>query len=122
MRRFFSSPLLLLLSLAFWQGELNAHDTDASTGLIKAEGWEAVRSICTECHAALLITQNAGSRAVWESRVRWMQEAHGLRPLASDEEQAILDYLASNYPQKATSRRAALAASLMPGNPYEVDN
>ena len=122
MRNFLYSQLLMLCSLAIWQNSLSAQEIDTNSGLIKAEGWEVVRSTCTECHAALLITQNAGNRSVWESRIRWMQETQGLRALAADEEQTILDYLTSNYPQKAASRRAALPAALMPSNPYEADD
>jgi hypothetical protein len=101
---------------------LSAQETDSASGLIKAEGWQVVQSTCTECHAALLITQNAGNRAVWESRIRWMQETQGLRLLAAEEEQTILDYLESNYPQKAASRRAVLPAQLMPSNPYAAED
>ena len=113
---------LLLLGALLWPTVFSAQETDAASGLIKAEGWQVVQSTCTECHAALLITQNAGNRAVWESRIRWMQETQGLRNLAVDEEQTILDYLASNYPQKAATRRAALPAQLMPSNPYEAED
>jgi flagellar motor switch protein FliG len=51
-----------------------------------------------------------------------MQETQGLRLLAPDEEQTILDYLASSYPQKAATRRAALPAQQMPSNPYEAED
>ena len=112
----------LLLATLFWTTVFSAQETDPASGLIKAEGWEVVQSTCTECHAALLITQNAGNRSVWESRIRWMQETQGLRLLATNEEQTILDYLASNYPQKAATRRAALPAQQMPGNPYEAED
>lgn len=112
----------LLLGTLLWPTLLSAQETDSTSGLIKAEGWQVVKSTCTECHAALLITQNAGNRAVWESRIRWMQETQGLRALAADEEQTILDYLESNYPQKAATRRAALPAQLMPSNPYEAED
>ena len=111
----------LLLGTIIWP-VLSAQETDSASGLIKAEGWQVVQSTCTECHAALLITQNAGNRAVWESRIRWMQETQGLRLLAVEEEQTILDYLESNYPQKAASRRAVLPAQLMPSNPYEAED
>ena len=104
------------------QGTISAQETDPATGLIKAEGWEVVQSTCTECHAALLITQNSGNLSVWESRIRWMQETQGLQQLESNEEQTILNYLATNYPQKSASRRASLATDLMPENPYEAND
>ena len=110
--------LALLGFLALGSYSMQAQEIDSASGLIKAEGWETVQTTCTECHAALLITQNAGNRAVWESRIRWMQDTQGLRALESDEETVILNYLSNNYPQKSASRRAGLPAHLMPANPY----
>ena len=53
--------------LAFFQfGQLSAQELERVTGLVLADGWQAVQANCTECHSALLITQNSGSREVWE--------------------------------------------------------
>ncbi len=99
-----------------------AQETDSSTGLIVAEGWETVRATCTECHSAQLITSNSGSRAVWKSRILWMQDTQGLQQLTQDTEDTILSYLADHYGQKEASRRAALPAALMPANPYPTQD
>jgi len=69
-----------------------------------------------------LIIQNSGSKAVWESRIRWMQETQGMHELDSELEESILNYLAANYGQKDSSRRSPLAQNLLPANPYENDN
>ena len=97
-----------------------AQPSDPATGLVQAEGWETVRETCTMCHAAQLITQNSGSRAVWKSRISWMQDTQGLRQLAAEEEDVILSYLAAQYGPKESTRRAGLAPQLMPMNPYPV--
>lgn len=96
-----------------------AQEIDSFTGLKMSEGWLLVQATCTECHSAQLIAQNSGTRAVWKSRVRWMQETQGLGQLTDTVENSILDYLASNYGQKPASRRAGLPSTLMPDNPYE---
>lgn len=97
----------------------SAQDTESVERLIVDDGWQAVQENCTECHSTLLITQNSGSKAVWESRIRWMQETQGLQQLEESLEESILNYLAQNYGQKESSRRASLPVILMPDNPYE---
>ena len=97
----------------------SAQDTESVERLIVDDGWQAVQENCTECHSTLLITQNSGSKAVWESRIRWMQETQGLQQLEDSLEESILNYLAQNYGQKESSRRASLSITLMPDNPYE---
>ena len=101
---------------------VSGQDIDDESGLIQAEGWEVVKSTCTECHAGMMITQNAGNLAVWESRIRWMQETQGLRALSGEEEATILKYLSANYPQNASSRRAGLPTHLLPTNPAEASD
>ena len=116
-------PILLLSAVitAIQPQESAAQETDSETGLIKENGWLLVRSNCTACHSPLLITQNSGNRAVWESRIRWMQQTQGLGVLVPEVENQILDYLATHYGQKQSSRRAPLAAHLLPpdSNPLE---
>ena len=108
------SAVALLLTQAS-----SAQEIDSFTGLKMSEGWLQVQATCTECHSAQLISQNSGSREVWKSRLRWMQDTQGLGQLTINLEDTILDYLASNYGQKPASRRAGLPAKLMPDNPYE---
>ena len=106
--------------LAFSQhSQLYAQELERVTGLVLADGWQAVQANCTECHSALLITQNSGSRAVWESRIRWMQDTQGLHELSPELEATILDYLEEYYGQKDSARRASLPQHLLPVNPYE---
>jgi len=100
----------------------HAQESDRVTGLIMSEGWELVQANCTECHSILLITQNSGNRAVWKSRIVWMQETQGLQELSEATENSILDYLANNYGQKASTRRAGLATNLLPENPYPTNS
>ena len=116
----FTSLLLLILTTSLLHSSVGrAQQEDRVTGLIKEDGWQVVQANCTECHSAQIIMQNSGSRAVWKSRIVWMQETQGLGELSSASETAILAYLVSNYGQKDASRRASIPAHLLPSNPYE---
>ncbi len=95
-----------------------AQESDPDTGLVMAEGWETVRSNCTACHSANLVTQNSGTRNHWEYLIRWMQETQGLWEFQPETEETILDYLAEYYGPKEDTRRPALPRTLMPDNPY----
>ncbi|MCE0732407.1 hypothetical protein LWH48_06270 [Halomonas sp. G15] len=95
-----------------------AQESDPDTGLVMAEGWETVRSNCTACHSANLVTQNSGTRNHWEYLIRWMQETQGLWEFQPETEDTILDYLAQYYGPKEDTRRPALPRTLMPDNPY----
>ena len=119
---YFFARQALTLILMTASVSVSGQDIDDESGLIKAEGWEVVKSTCTECHAGMMITQNAGNLTVWESRIRWMQETQGLRALSGEEEATILTYLSANYPQKAFSRRAGLPTHLIPTNPDEASD
>ena len=119
--RYFAKQALTLFLMTA-SVSVSGQDIDDESGLIKAEGWEVVKSACTECHAGMMITQNAGNLAVWESRIRWMQETQGLRVLSGEEEATILTYLSANYPQKASSRRATLPTYLLPTNLAEASD
>ena len=107
-------PLLLLLNISITTAL--AQDTDFKP----ADGVEVVRKNCTTCHSAQLVTQNSGSRAVWVSRLRWMQETQGMPLLEPTDEGIILSYLAINYGQKASGRRPMLHPGLLPQNPFDL--
>ena len=94
-----------------------AQESVSSSELVREQGWELVRDNCTECHSSQIIVQNSGNRAVWKSRIEWMQDSQGLGELAPEVEESILQYLAANYGQKTASRRQHLPAHLMPANP-----
>jgi cytochrome c5 len=83
-------------------------ETDKETGLIIATGFEQVKETCTVCHSPMLITQNKADRDGWLEMIRWMQAKQGLKQLDADTENAILDYLATNYGPTDASRRAPL--------------
>jgi hypothetical protein len=90
-----------------------AADIDPQTGLAIAPGFEIVSAQCTVCHSGRLIAQSRADRQGWLAMIRWMQDKQGLWPLG-DNEQAILDYLASQYAPTGSGRRKPLAARLMP--------
>ena len=107
---------LALLGLA--QTPRAAEETDRVTSLAAEGDWQLVRANCTECHSALLITQNSGTRGVWQIRIATMRETYGMDALDLEVEERILDYLAAHYGPRQTSRRAPLPPHLLPENPH----
>jgi len=78
-----------------------------ATGLVFDDRFDIVRSSCTSCHSAKLITQNRMSRDNWEKTIRWMQETQKLWDLGPNEPM-ILDYLAEHYAPVSFGRRKNL--------------
>ena len=116
-----STGLLCALALlALAQAPRAAEETDRVTGLALEGDWQLVQANCTECHSALLITQNAGSRGIWQIRIATMQETHGMDELDAEVEERILNYLAEHYGQRQAARRAPLPPHLLPENPYPL--
>ena len=93
-----------LSSSLAWGTEPLAVDAD---GLVIDAGYEQVRTQCTACHSARLVTQNRSDRDGWVQMIRWMQDTQGLWPLGENEP-IILDYLARHYGPVATGRRKPL--------------
>lgn len=77
------------------------------TGFVAEEGYMTVVNNCTNCHSALLVTQNRMSRESWEATIRWMQETQNLWDLGKNEE-IILNYLATYYAPEKKGRRQNL--------------
>ena len=71
-------------------------EIDASSGLIKAPGFELVKSQCTICHSGSLIVSQRLDEKEWVRMIRWMQEEQGLWSLG-DQEEPIVTYLAQHY-------------------------
>lgn len=84
-----------------------SHGIDTTTGLIVGAGFELVRTHCTGCHSAKLVTQNRLSRDGWVSAIRWMQQTQGLWDLGPQENK-ILDYLHTHYGPVPGGRRQNL--------------
>lgn len=78
-----------------------------ATGLAVGAGFSAVKSNCTNCHSAKLVTQNRASREGWEQTIRWMQKTQGLWDLGKSEG-IILDYLSTYYGPQDYGRRMNL--------------
>jgi hypothetical protein len=78
-----------------------------STGLAVGAGFSAVKSNCTNCHSAKLVTQNRATRDGWKETINWMQETQGLWDLGKSES-IILDYLATYYGPEDYGRRMNL--------------
>ena len=109
MRQLLLLALLAVPSAAF-------AETDETTGLIVAPGWEQVRAHCGGCHSHALVTQQRADRQTWLDMIRWMQASQNLWQFKPDVEDQILTYLATNYPPQPNRRRAPIPATLMPRN------
>ena len=92
---------------------------DTETRFVIDEHWELVKSNCTGCHSAKIVTQTRAERETWLEMIRWMQSTQNLWQFPPQIETEILDYLAANYaPMRPRSRRAPLDSSLLPpGSP-----
>ncbi|MEX2125370.1 MAG: hypothetical protein WD795_15865 [Woeseia sp.] len=108
--------LVVFLTL-FAAGAAAAPQIDAATGLAIASGWELVRAHCGGCHSHKTVTNQRADRQTWLDMIRWMQATQNLWQFDPDTENAILDYLAANYPPQANRRRAPIPPTLMPPVP-----
>lgn len=77
------------------------------TGLKDGEGLMTVVNNCTNCHSALLVTQNRMSAERWKATIKWMQETQNLWDLGKNED-IIINYLVANYPPQKKGRRMNL--------------
>lgn len=78
------------------------------TGFVDAPGlMETVRN-CTTCHSSQLVLQNRMDQEGWTATIKWMQETQNLWDLG-DNEEIIVNYLATNYPPKERGRRENLS-------------
>jgi cytochrome c1 len=77
------------------------------TGLLEGEGLRVVITHCTACHSAKLITQNRATKDGWRNMIRWMQQTQNLWELG-DNEEIILNYLATQYAPQKKGRRSNL--------------
>ena len=89
-------------------------ELDPVTGLKMTGDWEIVRANCMACHSGKLITQQRGSAQQWLTMIRWMQKKQNLWPIPAEQEQVIIEYLATHYAETDWGRRPNLAISLMP--------
>ncbi|MBS9463992.1 monoheme cytochrome C [Flagellimonas sp. 389] len=78
-----------------------------ATGFVDGDGLTEVIQNCTNCHSAKLVTQNRMSKEGWIATIRWMQETQNLWDLG-DQEENIVNYLATNYAPQKKGRREAL--------------
>lgn len=113
--------LCLLLVSILAAPAIAESETDTTTGLIIAPGWEHVRAHCGGCHSHALVTGQRADRQTWLDMIRWMQESQNLWQFEPATESAILDYLAANYPPQPNRRRAPIPTSLMPPSAATTD-
>ena len=103
-----------VVTVLLFSAGANAGETDETTGLVIAPGWELVRAHCGGCHSHRLVTNQRADRQTWLDILRWMQATQNLWQFDEETENAILDYLAANYPPQPNRRRAPIPPTLMP--------
>ena len=96
MRRAATAALLVATLVASGVHGATEKPVDPQTGLVIDRGYEIVKSWCTSCHSARLITQARKTREGWADSIRWMQQTQGLWDLGQHEHE-ILDYLSKSY-------------------------
>ena len=106
--------LHLNLQVRAEDAEDKAGSIDPASGLIVAEHWELARAHCGACHSYRLVTANRGDRQYWLDTLRWMQRTQNLWPIPTEQEAALLDYLATNYNESEWGRRPPLSPALLP--------
>lgn len=77
------------------------------TGLKEGADLMLVVQNCTSCHSAKMIIQNRASKEGWKSMIKWMQQTQNLWDLGDNEEK-IIEYLATYYAPEKKGRRATL--------------
>lgn len=83
---------------------------DVATGLVAVGDYQLVKANCTACHSSKLVLQNRATREGWQEMIRWMQETQNLWDLGENEDK-ILDYLATHYAPASQGRRAPLVVN-----------
>ena len=106
---------LRVLAISVLPAVALAAEVDTDTGLVRAPGWEEVRTHCGGCHSHSIVTNQRANRDAWRDMIRWMQRTQNLWVLPPKSEAEILDYLAANYsPDTTRQRRAPIPPALMP--------
>ncbi len=80
---------------------------DVATGFVAEGDYMLVKATCTSCHSSKLVLQNRATREGWLEMIRWMQETQKLWDLGENEDK-ILNYLATHYAPEEQGRRVAL--------------
>lgn len=80
------------------------------TGLAWDKDLNIIRTNCTSCHSAKLITQNRASKEGWEEMIVWMQKTQGLHDLGKNKD-VIISYLSKYYAPENKGRRVNLNLS-----------
>jgi hypothetical protein len=107
---------VLVVTVCLWPAPIQA-EIDEASGLVIDEGWETIRDTCGNCHSLRLVTSQRADRRTWLDTIRWMQENQNLQSFDIDTENAILDYLAKNYPPLEFQRRMPLSPQYLPEMP-----
>lgn len=72
---------------------------------------------CSACHSLDLVTSQRGDADFWLKTIRWMQATQNLWVIPSEQEDAIVAYLATHLAEGDFARRPNLAVELRPALP-----
>jgi hypothetical protein len=67
-------------------------------------GRDQTFSTCTPCHGFRIVAQQGQSRRQWDETLDWMTQRHGMPKLEGNDRTAVLDYLETAFPPRASPR------------------
>lgn len=73
---------------------------------------------CTACHSSRLIRTQRMTRELWDDTLHWMTERHDMPPLAGEERQRFLDYLAHAFGPATPPARTPFLTQPARKNPF----
>src|SRR5437016_1914205 len=93
----------------------------APPNLPEGPGKAIVETKCNQCHFLHRLTQERWTRANWQQKITWMRERiheRGANDLTDQEQKIVVDYLATNFSDKAPRAEAngRLSRTLLKGD------
>jgi hypothetical protein len=79
---------------------------------------DEVFSFCTACHSSHLIRAQRMTRERWDDTLHWMTERHNMPPLAGEEREKFLDYLAHAFGPATPPARTPFLTQPARKNPF----
>ncbi len=77
-------------------------DEEDWQGLPAGPGREEVFYVCQACHSLAIVKQQGLGRDSWDETLVWMAEEQEMEPLAPEDRNLVLDYLATHYGTDST--------------------
>jgi hypothetical protein len=96
--------LVFALALAVAGAAARAQQEESPDDLPQGKGRDEAFYGCTACHGFALVRQQGMSRERWDETIDYMSTRHNMPELDPADRALILEYLATNYPQRQRGR------------------